>query len=101
MDLKFNLKFSKFFLDQWIRYDDKSKSKINDKLQLIKINPFRYPKHEGYRFVFKVKLSIEDNYSRLMYAVFMPDSKHITILGLFKRKADYKDFEKIFKDFKK
>jgi hypothetical protein len=36
-----------------------------------------------------------------MYAVFMPDSEHVTILGVFGRKAGYKDFEKIFKDLKK
>ena len=31
----------------------------------------------------------------------MPDSKHITVLGVFDRNAVYKDFEKIFKEFKK
>ena len=59
---------------------------------LIKQTQFRYPKHEGYKLVFKVKLTIEDNYSRLMYAVFMPDAQHITILCVFNRKADYNEF---------
>lgn len=31
----------------------------------------------------------------------MPDKEHITILGIFDRKADYKDFERIFDDLKK
>ena len=35
-----------------------------------------------------------------MYAVFMPDSEHITVLGMFDRGAGYKDFERIFKDLK-
>ncbi len=101
MGLEFNLKFTQFFLRQWGSYDEKSKRLIESKLGLIKQNPFRFPKHEGYKFVFKVKLSIENKYSRLMYAVFMPDSEHITILGIFDREANYKDFERIFRELRK
>lgn len=100
MVLKFNLKFTKFFLKQWKSYNSKAKKLIQDKLKLVKQNPFRFPKHEGYRFVFKVKLSVDGKYSRLMYAVFMPDSRHITVLGIFDRSADYRDFENIFKEGK-
>jgi len=98
MDLRFSLKFTRYFQKQWDKYDKKNQKLIKNKLKLIKENPFRFPRHKGYRFVFKVKLSIEARYSRLMYAVFMPDSKHITILGIFDREAEYKDFEKIFKN---
>ena len=101
MALKFDFKFTHYFLNQWKVYDAKARKLINDKLSLIKQNPFRFPKHEGYRFVFKIKISIEGEYSRLMYAVFMPDSKHITILGVFDRKAEYKDFERIFRELRK
>ncbi|NQV08854.1 hypothetical protein HQ529_03320 [Candidatus Woesearchaeota archaeon] len=91
-----NLKYTEYFLKQWKQYNPKTKNQIQNKLDLIVLNPFRYQKHENHRFVFKVKLIINNNYSRLMYAVFMPDSKHITILGVFPRKSNYKDFEKIF-----
>lgn len=101
MALKFNFKFTRFFLKQWGNYDKKTRVFIQDKLKLVKQNPFRFPKHTGYRFVFKVKLSIDKKYSRLMYAVFMPDSKHITIIGIFERGVDYKDFERIFKSMEK
>ena len=100
MDSGFSLKFTQYFLKQWKGYDGKSRILIQDKLSLVKQNPFRFPRHVGYRFVFKVKLSIDNRYSRLMYAVFMPDAKHITILGVFDRKADYKDFERIFRDYR-
>ncbi|MFC1690886.1 type II toxin-antitoxin system RelE/ParE family toxin [Nanoarchaeota archaeon] len=99
MDLSF--KFTKHFLEQWKNYDSKTRNLIQNKLRLIKHNPFRFPSHEGYKLIFKVKLSIESKYSRLMYAVFMPDSKHITILGIFERKSDYKDFERIFEQLRK
>jgi mRNA-degrading endonuclease RelE of RelBE toxin-antitoxin system len=100
MDSRFELKFTQYFLKQWDSYDEKARRLIQDKLSLIKQSPFRFPKHEGYRFVFKVKLSIGNKYSRLMYAVFMPDTKHITILGIFDREADYRDFERIFGDYR-
>ena len=101
MALNFQLKFTPYFLNQWKDYDEDTKTFIQSKLDLIKQNPFRFPKHEGYKFVFKVKLSVEQRYSRLMYAVFMPDQQHITILGIFDRKANYKDFERIFKELRK
>lgn len=101
MALKFNFKFTKFFLKQWDDYDKNIRDLIQDKLKLIKQNPFRFPRHTGYKFVFKVKLSVDKKYSRLMYAVFMPDSKHITILGIFDRDSSYKDFERIFEDLRK
>jgi len=96
MGSRFSFYYSKYFADQWQGYDRRAKELIRKKLELIKENPFRFEKHEGYRFVFKVKLTIKDKYSRLMYAVFMPDSEHITILGIFPRDANYKDFERIF-----
>jgi len=101
MGLSFQLKFTNYFLEQWKSYDEKTKAFIQKKLDLIRQNPFRFPKHEGYRFVFKVKISVEQRYSRLMYAVFMPDAGHITILGVFDRDVDYKDFERIFKELRK
>lgn len=99
--MEFSLRSTIFFIKQWENLGESSKNLINNKLSLIKQNPFRFPKHEGYNFVFKVKLNIGNNYSRLMYVVFMPDSKSVTILGIFDRKAEYKDFEKIFKDYRK
>jgi len=97
----FKFKFTQFFLKQWKDYDKKTNQQIQDKLHLIRQNPFRFPKHAGYKFVFKVKISISQKYSRLMYAVFMPDSSSITVLGVFARGAGYKDFERIFKYLRK
>lgn len=101
MGLPFKLKFTQYFSKQWQSYDEKTRTKIQKKLELVKQDPFHFPRQEGYHFVFKVKMEVEDTFSRLMYAVFMPDKEHITILGIFDRKADYKDFERIFDDLKK
>jgi len=81
MDSRFQFKFTSYFLKQWKGYDKRTKDLVQEKINLIKQNPFRFP--------------------RLMYAVFMPDTKHITILGVFDRSASYKDFERLFKDLRK
>jgi len=97
----FKIKFTDYFEKQWLDYDSKTRETVTGKIRLLKTNPFRYPTHEGYRRVHKIKLNLEGKYQRLMYAVFMPDNQTITILGVFPRKTDYKDFERIFAELKK
>jgi len=92
----YGIKYTDYFIKQWQKLDDKSKRLIEGKLSLIVGNPFRYPNHKGYRRVFKVKLSIQNTYSRLMYAVYAPNKNSITILGIFPRERGYKDFKHLF-----
>ena len=101
MASRFELRFANYFLKQFDNYNEKEKRIINDKLALIEENPFRFDKHEGFKFVFKVKITVDDKFSRLMYAVFFPDAEHITILGIFDRKSEYKDFERMYNEFRK
>ena len=101
MGSKFELRYSDYFLEQWGGYEERTRRLILDKFKLIKLNPFRYEAHKGYKRVFKVKITIENKYSRLMYSVFDPDSNHIRILGIFDRNLSYKDFERIFGHLKK
>ena len=97
----FALKYSRFFEKQWLGYDEKTKQLIEDKLRLIKQNPFRYDTLEGYTRVRKIKLSIQGKYQRLLYALHMPENNQIFILGIFERDKDYKDFERKFSQLKK
>jgi hypothetical protein len=92
-----NFKFSNFFKKQFKNYIKKDKQLISKKLKQVKINPFRFPKLAGYKFIFKINITIENNYSRLIYVVFYPDKEYITILGIFERKHSYKDFKKLYK----
>jgi hypothetical protein len=96
MESRFEVYFSKYFIGQWEQYDDRLKSFLNNKFTLISANPFRFKSHKGYRNVFKIKLDIHGKYSRLMYAVFLPDEKSVSILGVFPRDLNYKDFDRIF-----
>jgi len=101
MALRFELKYTRYFESQWIDYKEGDRERIREKLHLLKENPFHYPTLEGYHRVHKIKLTIADKYQRLIYAVFMPDNKTITILGVFERSKDYKDFERLFKELRK
>jgi len=101
MASSFKLEFTKLFGKQWLTHDEKTRDLIRDKLLLVKTNPSRYPLHKGYAHVRKVKLSIEGKYQRLMYALHMPESDQILVLGVFERSQDYKDFERKFKNLKK
>lgn len=100
MDSNFELFYTEYFMKQWTEFNDKSKEFIKDKLRIVKENPYRYPVHKGYTRVRKIKLSMEGKYQRLMYALHMPESNNILILGVFARKCNYKDFENIFKNLK-
>ena len=101
MTSKFELRYTRFFEKQWLGYDEKTKQLIEDKLILIKQNPFRYDTLEGYMRVRKVKLSLEGKYQRLLYALHMPEVNQIFILGIFDRDKGYEEFERKFKKLKK
>ncbi|MBD3262070.1 MAG: hypothetical protein GF334_10475 [Candidatus Altiarchaeales archaeon] len=101
MDSKFELNYTKYFEKQWLDFDEKTKTLIEDKLKLIKMNPFRYGTLEGYKRVRKVKLSIKGKYQRLIYALHMPEVDQIFILGIFDRDKGYEEFERKFSQLKK
>lgn len=66
------------------------------KLKLLKENPTRNKSLTGYKNTFEIKISINKNYSRIIYAVYLPKSNEITIFGIFKRKNDFKDFKNYY-----
>ncbi len=47
--------------------------------------------------MFEVKMDIDNQYSRLIYAVFYPHRNEIFIFGMFDRDKEFKEFERIFK----
>ncbi|MBD3389216.1 MAG: hypothetical protein GF416_08985 [Candidatus Altiarchaeales archaeon] len=98
---KFELCYSRFFETQWLGFDEKTRSIIKDRLKLIKQNPLRYDTLKGYTRVRKLKLSLEGKYQRLLYALHMPKTNHILILGVFDRDKGYQEFERKFIKLKK
>tara|TARA_Y100000034_G_C6570956_1_gene247448 strand:- start:86 stop:382 length:297 start_codon:yes stop_codon:yes gene_type:complete len=91
------LKPSKFFLDQIDELSDKSARIIEDKLRLLKINPFRFKRIEGYSlFLFRIRFEDNRKEKRVIYLVDKPD---IEILCILDRDKGYNDLKKYLKRF--
>ena len=98
--MNFIIKALEIFEDQIKDLDDKSKRIINDKINLIKENPYRYKRIHSKLFskVFRVRLNIKSEETRLIYVVIEPN---IILVCLLERRKDYKDLEKYLKKINK
>jgi len=81
------------FLKQIENLPAKYKEQIDKKIDLIKQNPFRFKAMHArlYSRVFRVRLNIEGNETRLIYVVL---GSKVIIACLLDRSGEYKDLEK-------
>ncbi len=95
----YQIKALKFFVEQIKDLNEQSKRIINDKIELIKQNPYRYKRinSKQYSKVFRIRFSIEKRETRLIYVVIEPQ---IILVCLIDRKNDYKDLEKYLNKIK-
>ena len=84
---------TEFFLEQISSLSVKDKKAIKQKIELIKLNPYRFKAIYSKKFskVFRIRMNIAGKKARLIYVVFEPK---IIIVCLILRKDDYKDLEK-------
>lgn len=88
----FELKPTDFFLEQIDELSDEAAKLIDEKLKLVKINPFRYKRIEGYRlFLFRIRFEDNRKEKRVIYLVEKPLVKVLCILD---RDKEYKDLKK-------
>jgi len=94
------IKALKFFESQVSDLDEKSRRIIHDKIRLIKENPYRYKSihSKQYSKVFRIRFSIEQRETRLIYVILEPN---IILVCLLDRKKDYTDLEKYLAKIKK
>lgn len=94
--MSYSLKATEYFYAQIGKLDASSRSLIEEKLDLIRENPFRFKKLHSRRFshVFRVRLSLEGKSARLVYVVIQPNVVLVCILW---RKSGYKDLERYLK----
>jgi len=89
------LKPSNFFLEQLDNLSEDSKKLIDNKLQLVKINPFRNKRIEGYSlFLFQIRFEENRKEKRVIYLV---DKPYVKILCILDRDKEYKDLKKYLK----
>ena len=94
--MNFKIIPSKIFLKQIEKLDKKSKQLIQEKINLIKENPYRFKKIHSKKFsrVFRIRFSINKKETRLIYTLLPPD---IILACLLDRKNDYKNLEEFLK----
>jgi len=94
--MNFKIIPSNKFNKQLKKLDGNSKKIIYDKIQLVKQNPYRYKKIHSNKFsrVFRVKLSINKQDTRLIYVILEPEIILACLLG---RGKNYKDLDKYLK----
>ncbi len=90
--MNFEIIPTELFLEQLNKIDNKSKRSIESKIELIKINPYRYKRIHSKKFskAFRIRLNICKEETRMIYVVIDP---RIILVGLLQRKNNYKDLD--------
>ena len=93
--MNYKLKPSNFFLGQIEDLSKEAANIIAEKLILIKQNPYRYKRIQGYkRFLFRIRFQDNKKEKRIIYEVDKPEVKILCILD---RDKEYKDLKKYLK----
>lgn len=98
--MRFEIKALEFFKNQIEQLDEKSRRIIDDKIQLIKENPYRYKRIRSKSFskVFRIRISLQKKETRIIYVII---KNNIILVCLLDRKKDYKDLEKYLDEIRK
>ena len=88
------------FLEQVSKLDSKAKEIVKSKIELIKLNPFRFKRINSTRFnrVFRVRFNLNGIETRLIYVIF---EQKIILVCLFDRAKGYNDLEKMLEKVNK
>ena len=91
--MNFIIKTTEIFLDQVRDLCEHDKQQINNKISLLKQNPYRNKRLHSQKFskAFRIRMNLSGKETRLIYIVLEPN---IILVCLLERKNDYKDLEK-------
>ncbi len=86
---------SKFFLEQLDSLTDDALRVIDDKLKLVKTNPFRFKRIHGFKlFLFRIRFEDDRKEKRIIY---LADKPKIKLLCILDRDSEYKQLKKFLK----
>ncbi len=90
--MRFEVKATESFQQQFDKLPEKYKKQIKKKVELIETNPFRFKSIHSklYSRVFRVRLDIEGRETRLIYVIL---GSKIILVCLLDRTKDYRDLE--------
>ncbi len=92
--MTYSIKPSKVFLDQVKELTAEERHLIAEKLELTRLNPFRYKPLSvpGLTKVFEIKITLQSLYSRIVYTL---QDNEIRAECIINRKNDFKDLMKL------
>lgn len=95
--MNFILKPTKFFIEQIEDLDEKVRRILKEKLDLAKVNPYRFKRIHGYSlFLFRIRFESNQKEKRVIYLI---DKPFLKILCILDRDKEYKDLKKYLKRF--
>ena len=91
--MNFEVVATDYFVKQLEGLSEKTKRIIKSKIDLVKLDPFRYKRIHSKHFshVYRIRLNIENEETRLVYALL---GNKIVFVCLLDRKHDYRAMEK-------
>ena len=90
--MEFVIKPSEFFLEQVEELSAKAARIVEDKIRMLKVNPFRFKRIEGQGlFLFRIRFEDDQKEKRVIYLV---DKPQVKILCILDRDKEYKDLRK-------
>ena len=90
--MEYILSPSAFFLEQLDDLSEKAKRILEEKLLMLKINPYRFKRIEGHHlFLFRIRF--EDN-QKEKRAIYLVDKPYVKILCILDRDKEYKDLRR-------
>ena len=95
--MEFVLQPTHFFLEQLNSLTNQSKRILEEKLLLLKQNPFRYKRIHGYHlFLFRIRFEDNRREKRVIYLV---DKPYVKIHCIIDRDKEYHDLKQYLKKF--
>jgi len=93
--MEYELKPSHFFLQQIEELSDEAKKVVENRLRLVKVNPFRNKRIQGYNlFLFRIRF---EEYHREKRVVYLVDKPYVKLICILDRDKEYKDLKKYLK----
>jgi mRNA-degrading endonuclease RelE of RelBE toxin-antitoxin system len=93
--MEYEIKPSHFFLQQSEDLSDQAARIVEDRLRLLKINPFRNKRIEAYNlFLFRIRFEDNRKEKRIIYLV---DKPYVKIICILDRDKEYNDLRKYLK----
>ena len=97
--MKFIVTGTRLFYNQLAELDRKAKRIVEEKIELLERNPYRFKALHGFNIrLFRIRLNLHNLETRLVYAVIKPE---VILLCFIARNKDYRELQKLIKELQR